>query len=103
MRIRVSFLMLVAFAAMTLAPARALPLPLLTCHWSGSVHIDSDWSWEALIWNLGSGTGSCTGDGGGPYDVIITNSYGELDDVNDYSFTVTYKLQSRANGSVQSI
>ena len=84
-------------------PAKAVGVPVLTCKWSGLVHVDSDWSWEATLFSFGTGSGRCSGTGAGPYDVTFTQSWGGVEPGGDFVEDVTYRLRSLRNGSVRSV
>jgi hypothetical protein len=92
------------FVAMLLVvPAHAVPLPVLTCRWDGFIHVDSDWSMEGLLLSIASGSGRCTGDGGGPYDVTIGTGLGTYEIGNSFSFYVRFELRSEQDGSVETL
>src|SRR5437867_4504588 len=102
MRMRALLPILALFlASASVVPARGVGVPVMSCKWSGLVHIDSDWSWEAVLMNLGPGSGSCTGTGAGPWDITITQGYGGVEGVNIFSWSVDYRLTSVRTGAVR--
>ena len=102
MKRRVLLLTLLSVSlATSVLPARAVGVPLMSCNWNGLMHIDSDWSFEAVTMNIGAGSGSCSGTGAGPYDIAFTQGWGFVEVDSSFGFFVTYRLRSVRDGSVR--